>query len=582
MLSLRARFLIAFAISTSLPMGAVSLWARHVVVERTEAEHARRLDASVDAAKRRVAERGDEEARAVRRLCERDFIVDRLLLDLATGRFGPERQEELVAFVPALARSLGLDTLEILDATSGASARVLASAHYPGRAGGSDENLLRAVETAGGSFVRKVTVRERGESREEIALLWSCGVGRGDARVRVVGGRLLRPDYGSTILGDVSPVRLHLADGGEPVPRNAKEIHAFHDDEHRVAMRLFAIIDERPLRDQLAELDRGFAIAFAIALSLALLLGTFLALRTTRPLLELERAARRVGEGDLEATIPVRHGGEIGRAMEAFNRMTHELRTTREQLLRAERIAAWREIARRIAHEIKNPLSPIQVSIETMRKTYAGRHPDFDEIFEESTLTILEEVERLKRIVTEFSRFARLPRPQPEWLDVREVIDHVVGLQREDEVELHVTMDEVPRVRADRGQVTQVLFNVVQNAAYAARAEHGPAGGRVAIEVAEDPSTAGVRIAIRDNGAGIPDDVAGRLFEPYFTTKPGGTGLGLAIAQRVIEDHRGRIEVRGAPDRGAEFVITLPPEGPPDEAAGSQTDGGLPTLARPS
>lgn len=575
MISLRARFLLAFAVSTVVPLAAVSIWARSAIVSRTEAEYARRLEASAAAAARRVQEREAEETRALRRLCERDFVVDRLLLDLATGRFGPERQEELVAFLPALARSLSLDTLEFVDDGAMAPGLVLASAHHPGRSGASDAALLQAADAAEGSFVRKVTVRESGTSREEVALLRSCVATRGHARVRIVGGRFLRTNYGGDLLGDVRPVRILLLEGKPSIPSVGREIHTFSDAEGRTAARLAAIIDEAPLREQLAELDRGVSIALAIALPCALLLGAILALRTTRPLRELELAARRVGEGDLDASLEVRYGGEIGRAMEAFNRMTAELRATREQLLRAERIAAWREIARRIAHEIKNPLSPIQVSIETMRKTYTARHPDFDEIFEESTLTILEEVERLKRIVTEFSRFARLPRPQPELLDLREVVEHVLSLPHEEGVEVHLTVGEAPRVRADRGQITQVLFNLVQNAAFAARSERRDGGARVDVELDRDERSGGARIAVRDNGAGMTEEVIAHLFEPYFTTKPGGTGLGLAIAQRVIEDHRGRIEVRSALGSGAEFVVRLPPEGPPAEAAGSHTDAAL-------
>src|SRR5690606_34863717 len=199
-----------------------------------------------------------------------------------------------------------------------------------------------------------------------------------------------------------------------------------------------------------------------------------------RPLKELESAATRVGSGELSTMITVRSRGDVGKVLHAFNGMTAKLQNAQARLIRAERIAAWRDIARRIAHEIKNPLMPIQTSIETMRKARARQHPDFDEIFEESTLTILEEVERLKRIVTEFSRFARLPRPRPSELAMDELVQHVVGLHAGGDVLVTMEVeDELPLVRADREQLTQVLVNLVQNASDAARARWGSSGGRV-------------------------------------------------------------------------------------------------------
>ena len=172
---------------------------------------------------------------------------------------------------------------------------------------------------------------------------------------------------------------------------------------------------------------------------------------------------------------------------------------------------------------------PIQTSIETMRKTHARQHPDFDEIFEESTVTILEEVERLKRIVTEFSRFARMPRPQPVELAVEDVARHTVGLHGGGPVAVELTIeDPLPKVRADREQLTQVLVNLVQNAADAAKARHGESGGRVdvVLSAADVDGDEGVRVEVVDNGPGIPPDEQAKIFEPYYTTKAGGTGLG--------------------------------------------------------
>jgi nitrogen fixation/metabolism regulation signal transduction histidine kinase len=258
--------------------------------------------------------------------------------------------------------------------------------------------------------------------------------------------------------------------------------------------------------------------------------------------------------------------------------MTGELRHAQRRLIRAERVAAWRDIARRIAHEIKNPLMPIQTSIETMRKVHARRHPDFDEIFEESTSTILEEVARLGRIVSEFSRFARLPRPKPVELELTDIARHVVGLHAGGAVAVRLLVEgEPPPIRADREQLTQMLVNLVQNAAEAAEAAHGPGGGHV--DVIVSPAPEGVRLEVVDDGPGIPAEEQARIFEPYFTTKAGGTGLGLAIVHRIVGDHGGRIDVDDAEGGGAVFELVLPREGPPEEVSSTATDTALP-LAR--
>jgi two-component system, NtrC family, nitrogen regulation sensor histidine kinase NtrY len=297
------------------------------------------------------------------------------------------------------------------------------------------------------------------------------------------------------------------------------------------------------------------------ALVFAVVLGVLLSLSVTRPLAQLEHAAERVGTGNLESTIGVHSSGEVASAMKAFNKMTRDLRRTQEKLLRAERIAAWQDIARSIAHEIKNPLSPIQISIETMRKTYRKKHPDFEEIFWESTSTILEEVERLRRIVTEFSRFARMPRPRPELLAIGDVVSHVIGLHLGGDVPIEVEeLDDLPPVRADREQLTQVLVNLVQNAADAAAAAHGAHGARVRLILDRAERPAGVHVRVQDNGPGIPPEDRLRVFEPYYTTKAEGkgTGLGLAIVHRIVNDYGGTIQLTSGPDRGTTVQVRLP------------------------
>ncbi|MFW6023244.1 MAG: sensor histidine kinase, partial [Myxococcota bacterium] len=458
-----------------------------------------------------------------------------------------------------------------------AAGTLLAAAPAPLRRGERDPALVKGALGTEAPFAMRIVTPDAGRTH---ALVSRC-VTRGEhATLTVLGARKLDASYVRSLLGDVTPVELRPLGQAAAPGDTGRAIHTFVDAEGRPAMRVVADLGRDPLAADIARLDQGLLFTGAAAAVLALLVGGLLGLATTRPLHELERAAQRVGSGDLESTIGGEHSGEIGDALAAFDQMTRELKRTRAKLLRAERIAAWRDIARRIAHEIKNPLSPIQVSIETMRKTYAKGHPDFDEIFEESTSAVLEEVERLKRIVSEFSQFARLPRPKAEPVDLRDVAEHVVGLQKDGPVRVRLSAEPTPMVLGDREQLTQVLSNLVLNGMDAARARPENGDGVVRVTVGPSPDGRGARVIVDDSGPGVAEGERDRIFEPYYTTKEGGTGLGLAIVHRIVLDHGGEIDVQASPEGGARFVVSLRPEGPPPEAEASFADSAIPLTAR--
>jgi nitrogen fixation/metabolism regulation signal transduction histidine kinase len=236
--------------------------------------------------------------------------------------------------------------------------------------------------------------------------------------------------------------------------------------------------------------------------------------------------------------------------------MTRDLRNAQEQLRQTERVAAWQDIAKRLAHELKNPLSPIRLSIETLRKAHARSKDDFDVLFDESTKTILQEVERLRQIVDEFSRFARLPPPTLRETDLREIVPQAVSLYASGEVAVSAELPGHPiRAQVDADQITQVLHNLLQNANDAALNAHPSGGGRVRVNLEEGLHE--VRIRVEDNGGGILDDQVDLIFEPYFTDKKRGTGLGLAITSRIVTEHGGRIDVESRPGKTT-FTVTIP------------------------
>jgi two-component system, NtrC family, nitrogen regulation sensor histidine kinase NtrY len=222
---------------------------------------------------------------------------------------------------------------------------------------------------------------------------------------------------------------------------------------------------------------------------------------------------------------------------------------------------------RGIAHEIKNPLAPIRAAVETLRRLRAREDPAFEEYFEEATTTVLQEVHRIANIVTEFTRFARLPAPNPEPMDLTAVVRNVVRLHGAPEGEepsggprVELVAEPIPTVSADKDQMVQVVTNLVQNGLEAAGTVRQDA--RVVVTVGPLPDNR-VRIVVRDNGPGVSDEMLPRLFEPYATSKASGTGLGLAIVQRIVFEHGGEITYRKATKGGAVFEIWLPVAGPP-------------------
>jgi nitrogen fixation/metabolism regulation signal transduction histidine kinase len=226
-----------------------------------------------------------------------------------------------------------------------------------------------------------------------------------------------------------------------------------------------------------------------------------------------------------------------------------------------------------VAHEVKNPLAPIRAAVETLRRLRARQDPEFDAYFDEATRTVLDEVHRISNIVTEFTRFARLPAPHPQELDLMELSRQIVKLHEAGtKAKVSVVVERVPPiVRADRDQIVQVLTNLVQNAIDAVR-DKGEQGEVRVVLGAE--GTQAARLTVSDNGSGIAPEIAPRLFEPYATTKREGTGLGLAIAQRIALEHQGELSmVAPTGGIGAAFRLVLPVEGPPQVAGEPPASG---------
>jgi nitrogen fixation/metabolism regulation signal transduction histidine kinase len=306
----------------------------------------------------------------------------------------------------------------------------------------------------------------------------------------------------------------------------------------------------------LARLD-GTILALGLGtVGIALLVALLLARGIARPIVLLSEQAREVASGEPKP-VQARGGKELVGLTNAFNQAILDLARLRNRLARTERIAARREIARRVAHEIKNPLAPIRTAIETLRRLRARDDPAFDEYFEEASRTVLEEVARISNIVSEFTRFARLPPPNPHPFDVVDTVRSVVNLHRTDGVHLSFDADPKIELNADGDQIKQVVTNLLQNALDASQGQAKP---HVSVRLRSNRES--VQLTVSDNGPGVAAEFRDKLFEPYNTTKQHGTGLGLAIVQRIIVEHGGDIVYRDAPSGGALFEVSLPIAGP--------------------
>jgi two-component system nitrogen regulation sensor histidine kinase NtrY len=292
----------------------------------------------------------------------------------------------------------------------------------------------------------------------------------------------------------------------------------------------------------------AFALLFGGVVAAVTVIAIVVARRTSRRIQRLAVATARVAEGDLDARVDVPGKDELADLGHAFNRMVTDLRRSRAEIEYLQKIGAWQEVARRLAHEIKNPLTPIQLAVQQLASKYAGDDARFRKMLADASEIVTEEVAGLRRLVDAFSGFAKLPRVEAAKLDLAAVVDEVA--RDADFVELE-SPDAPVLVAGDRMLLKRALVNLVDNAR-----EAGAKRVRITWASAED----GARLTVDDDGAGVPADVAARIFDPYVTTKEHGTGLGLAIVKKTLLEHGGDVVLDEArsPLGGARFVLRIP------------------------
>ena len=272
----------------------------------------------------------------------------------------------------------------------------------------------------------------------------------------------------------------------------------------------------------------------------------------TKPLQRLQSATVRLSKGDLSTEVQESRFSPLNDLIQSFNTMTKELNSSRKRLIQAEKESVWRDMARVLAHEIKNPLTPIRLSIERLERKYYSSSKDFDQVFGNVKKTIHEEVNNLQTLASEFSQFARLPVARPVNYSIHDQLQEIIK-PYQDKAKITLSINaESNHISADVDQMKQVFTNLIQNSIQSLESDNR------LIEIETSSNTHYIQVMIKDHGQGIDPKDLDKIFEPYFSKREKGTGLGLAIVKRIIEQHDGTITAASEPGAGATFTLTFP------------------------
>jgi two-component system, NtrC family, nitrogen regulation sensor histidine kinase NtrY len=597
-MSFRRKLLVVFALTVFLSVAGVAWLVQEVTRNAFEKTENERTAALVSQFQREFSWQGEEVTRRVERIAGSDPVT-RMAAALNGTSADSAEYFDLARY---MADSHQLDFVELLDWRG----NIVSSAQWPAKFGypnNSFETLFASSEQS--AFLKLEELRDS----SALGLFAVRATHSAEHPVYVVGGRRLDKNFLATLnLAPDMRVLLYQnrgegfspnllidpSSGGALEPKRSAEKFAplvdtvrrenrestgtigwssdQRDEEVFHAIPLRGAAKDRPLlgillignsRRSYVELRRRIRDSALLAggggIALAILLSSWAAGRVTRRVEKLAGAAQEVAAGNWSTTVEVAGKDELAQLAHSFNSMTAELLSQKEQLVQTERVAAWRELARRLAHELKNPLFPLQLTVENLIRARGQNPEQFEEIFRESSGTLLAEIANLKGIIGRFSEFSRMPQPQLQPVDVNELLTGAAQLfraqlnsQGRGTIACKLELDEDMRpIAADPELLHRAISNLVLNAMDAM-----PDGGSLVL--CSRCGTSKVVIEISDTGTGLTREECERIFTPYYTSKQHGTGLGLAIVQSVVSDHRGTISVRSALGKGTTFQIELP------------------------
>ena len=611
-MSLRTKLLLIFMLTVVASVTVVAYGVTHYTRAAFEEMDAQRTEALVAQFQKEFAQRGEEVARQVENIANAEITL-RMALDLAR----PNADQSLyVHDGTGAAQDHGLDFVQFVNSDG----TLISSAQFPSRVGYKNDWVI-----ANKNWRDSHAFLTKEELPDSVAL--SLTVVRtlpvGDKNFYIIGGRRLDQNFLASLVlpvgmrtllyqnlePDFAPAELTDAGGALPqaeryaslIEQSKKQPHrpvigtinwsadpASAETFHAIPLtgrndELLGILLVGSSRRELVLLTQRIewiaASVGAGALLIALLLIWWFSARITHPVEELAVAAREVASGRWDARIDVRTYDEVGQLATAFNDMTRTLGVHKERLLQTERVAAWRELARKLAHELRNPLFPLQITVEDLQRARQLDHEQFMEVFTESTATLKTELANLNSIVARFSDFSKMPSPRFERMNVNESLHEVLRLfdAQFNEVgkpaitrELFLK-DGLPEIDGDPELLHRAFQNVVLNALDAMLA-----GGTLTLRTSDLDGK--IRVEIADTGNGLTSEESARLFTPYYTTKPQGTGLGLAIVQSVVSDHHGTVSISSEEGRGTIIRIELPqrqldrPQTPHDEVVTAKSE----------
>jgi signal transduction histidine kinase len=578
-MTFRTRLLLLFAVAVAAAVGIVEAIVSSRARTAFENMEAHRVNAIVAQFDKEFQRRGEEIVRTVEGIAESPVAREIAIT--------PDPSAYL-SEAGTLASTNRLDLLELM-AADGA---IVSSAQWQARFGYKEDWLPAEPD-----WQSRPAFLKREELPDSVALAMMAvrTVVAGDMKLYVAGGRVLDREFIASLVAPqgmrvllyrnlapaFSPADLIDAQGPiaspvllrplvEQVEKQASEAvrtigrGASAETFHALPLKgstndVLGVLLVGNSRRDLVELERAMlrtaVIVAVIGILMAIALGWWATARVTRPVQRLAESAGKVAAGNWGVTVEVSSKDEIGQLAGAFNRMTHQLVEQRERLVQAERVAAWRELARRLAHELKNPLFPLQITVENMQRARENYPEQFDEVFREGTSTLLAELANLKQIIGRFSDFAKMPAPEMQAVNLNALAAETLRLFEAQlakaGIRASAQLDPALRpVQADGEQLTRVLRNLILNAVDAM-----PEGGTLTVRTVAVGS--GVRLEVSDTGQGLTPEECERLFTPYYTTKTHGTGLGLAIVQSVVSDHKGRISVESEKGKGTTFRIDL-------------------------